>query len=188
MDTIKRLGGLMKPYKGRIALAMFLQLMVIISRMIAPLIQKSIVNDVIPNQALDLLGPLCAGLMALVIARSVCNYARGIMLEQVSQNVVFDLRTGLYRHMQELPYQFYDKHRIGEIMSRMTGDIEGIRNLIAGGLVTIFDNLLNFVGALVFLSFLSWQLMLSLLVFAPILAVTAWKFRARIQPAFRERL
>lgn len=187
MDTIKRLIGLMKPYRLRIAMAMLLQLMVIASRMIAPLIQKAIVNDVIPNPTeLARLTPLCAGLLALVIARAVCTYVRGLTLERVSQNVVYDLRTGLYRHMQELPYQFYDKHRIGEIMSRMTGDIEGIRNLIAGGLVSVFDNLLNFVGALIFLSFLSWELMLSLLIFAPVIAVTAWKFRAKIHPVFRE--
>lgn len=187
MDTIKRLIGLMKPYRLRIAVAMLLQLAVIASRMIAPLIQKSIVNDVIPNpDELSRLTPLCAGLLALVVARALCTYRRGIILERVSQNVVFDLRTGLYRHMQELPYQFYDKHRIGEITSRMTGDIEGIRNLIAGGLVSIFDNLLNFVGALIFLSFLSWELLLALIIFAPILAVTAWKFRAKIHPVFRE--
>lgn len=187
MDTIKRLMGLMRPYRLRIAVAMLLQLAVIVSRMIAPLIQKSIVNDVIPNpDELGRLTPLCAGLLALVAARALCTYRRGIILERVSQNVVYDLRTGLYRHMQELPYQFYDKHRIGEIMSRMTGDIEGIRNLIAGGLVSIFDNLLNFVGALIFLSFLSWELLLALLIFAPILAVTAWKFRAKIHPVFRE--
>ena len=187
MDTIKRLFGLMKPYRLHIAVAMILQLAVIASRMIAPLIQKAIVNDVIPNPSeLSRLTPLCIGLMALVITRAVCTYARGLTLERVSQNVVFDLRTGLYRHMQELPYQFYDKHFIGEIMSRMTGDIEGIRNLIAGGLVSVFDNLLNFVGALIFLSFLSWELMLSLLIFAPIIAVTAWKFRAKIHPVFRE--
>ena len=184
MDTTKRLVGLMKPYKWRIAMAMLLQLVVIASRMIAPLIQKSIVNDVIPHQDLDRLLPLCGGLMALVLMRAVCTYRRGLTLEKVSQNVVYDLRTGLYRHMQELPYQFYDKHRIGEIMSRMTGDIEGIRNLIAGGLVSVFDNLLNFVGALIFLTFLSWQLMLALLISAPILAYTAWQFRKRIHPAF----
>ena len=187
MDTIKRLLGLMKPYRLHIAAAMLLQLAVIASRMIAPLIQKAIVNDVIPNPTeLSRLTPLCIGLMALVIMRAGCTYVRGLTLERVSQNVVYDLRTGLYRHMQELPYQFYDKHRIGEIMSRMTGDIEGIRNLIAGGLVSVFDNLLNFVGALIFLSFLSWELMLSLLIFAPVIAVTAWKFRAKIHPLFRE--
>ena len=184
MDTTRRLVGLMKPYRWQITSAMGMQLLVIISRLIAPLVQRSIVKEVIPYQALEKLGPLCLMLLALVLVRAVCNYWRGIVLERVSQNVVFDLRTGLYRHMQELPYQFYDRHRIGEIMSRMTGDIEGIRNLIAGGLVTIFDNLLNFVGALVFLTFLSWQLMLALFLFAPILAVTAWKFHKIIHPAF----
>lgn len=184
MDTTRRLIRLMGPYRWRITIAMTLQLLVIISTMIAPLIQRSIVNNVIPNQALNRLGPLCLGLIGLVLVRAACNYERGLLLEQVSQNVVFDLRMGLYRHMQELPYQFYDKHRIGEIMSRMTGDIEGIRNLIAGGLVTIFNNLLNFVGALIFLTFLSWELMLALLVFAPILAVTAWEFSKRIHVAF----
>ncbi|MGI6238386.1 MAG: ABC transporter ATP-binding protein [Christensenellales bacterium] len=184
MDTTKRLVGLIKPYRWQVVSAMAMQLLVIISRMIAPLVQRSIINNVIPNRALDRLGPLCALLIALVIVRAAGNYQRGLQLERVSQDVVYDLRTRLYRHMQSLPYQFYDKHRIGEIMSRMTGDIEGVRNLIAGGLVTIFDNLLNFIGALFFLSFLSWELMLSLLIFAPILAVTAWKFRARIHPAF----
>ncbi len=184
MDTTRRLIRLMGPYRWRITIAMTLQLLVIISRMIAPLITRSIVNNVIPSQALEKLGPLCLWLIGLVVVRAACNYERAIVLERVSQNVVFDLRTGLYRHMQELPYQFYDKHRIGEIMSRMTGDIEGIRNLIAGGLVTIFDNFLNFVGALAFLTFLSWELMLALLLFAPILAVTAWQFRKRIHPAF----
>lgn len=184
MDTTKRLIGLLKPYKWRIILALALQLVVIASRMVAPLIQKAIVNEVIPMQDLNRLLPLCVELMGLVVLRAVCTYRRGLILERSSQNVVYDLRTGLYRHMQELPYQFYDKHRIGEIMSRMTGDIEGIRNLIAGGLISIFDNALNFVGALFFLSFLSWELMISLLIFAPILAVVAWKFRGKIHPAF----
>ena len=184
MDTLKRLFGLMKPYAKKIALALFLQLLVIASRMIAPLVTKSVVNDVIPQQALDKLPPLCAALLGLVLVRALCNYKRSLMLEKVSQDVVYDLRTGLYRHMQELNYGFYDKHRVGEIMSRMTGDIEGIRNLIAGGLISVFDNLLNFVGALFFLTFLSWQLMLSLLIFAPVMAVVAWVFRKKIHPAF----
>ncbi|MBQ4089066.1 MAG: hypothetical protein IJC56_04195, partial [Clostridia bacterium] len=62
MDTIKRLFGLMKPYRLHIAVAMILQLAVIASRMIAPLIQKAIVNDVIPNPSeLSRLTPLCIG-------------------------------------------------------------------------------------------------------------------------------
>ena len=135
MDIIKRLAGMLKPYRKRVALALLLQLLVILSRLLAPFITRDIVNDVIPSQNLTLLLPLCAELLALVLVRAASTYARSVMLERVSQNVTYDLRTGLYKHLQELPYVFYDTHRIGEIMSRMTGDIEGVRNLLAGARV-----------------------------------------------------
>ena len=184
MDIIKRLAGMLKPYRKVVAAALGLQLLVILSRMLTPFITRDIVNDVIPTQNLVKLGPLCVELLALVIMRAVSTYVRSLMLERVSQNVTYDLRTGLYRHLQELPYTFYDHHRIGEIMSRMTGDIEGVRNLISSGLITVFDNSLNFVGALIFMSIMSWKLMLALLIFAPLVALTAWQFNKRIRPAF----
>ena len=184
MDIIKRLAGMLKPYRKVVAAALGLQLLVILSRMLTPFITRDIVNDVIPTQNLLKLGPLCVELLALVIMRAVSTYVRSLMLERVSQNVTYDLRTGLYRHLQELPYTFYDHHRIGEIMSRMTGDIDGVRNLISSGLITVFDNALNFVGALIFMSIMSWKLMLALLIFAPLVALTAWQFNKRIRPAF----
>ena len=184
MDIIKRLAGMLKPYRKVVAAALFLQLLVILSRMLTPFITRDIVNDVIPTRDLVKLGPLCVELLALVAMRGVSTYIRSLMLERVSQNVTYDLRTGLYKHLQELPYSFYDNHRIGEIMSRMTSDIQGVRNLISSGMITVFDNTLNFVGALVFLSIMSWKLMLALLVFAPLVAITAWQFNKRIRPAF----
>ena len=63
-----------------------------------------------------------------------------MILERVSQDTVRDLRTSLYAHLEELPYEFYDHHRVGEIMSRMTGDMDAMRNLFANGTVTVYDN------------------------------------------------
>ena len=184
METVKRLWGLMKPYKRSLIVSLVIQLIVVVTRMIIPYLTRGVINDVIPNFDLARLNWICAGLLGLVILRAGGNYLRGIMLERISQNVVYDLRTGLYSHMQELPYPFYDQHRIGEIMSRMTGDIEGIRSFIAGGLVTVVTNFTNFVGSLIFLSFISPRLMLSLLVFSPFIAAVAWIFRKKIRPAF----
>ena len=184
METVKRLWGLMKPYKRSLIVSLVIQLIVVVTRMIIPYLTRGVINDVIPNFDLARLNWICAGLLGLVILRAGGNYVRGIMLERISQNVVYDLRTGLYSHMQELPYPFYDQHRIGEIMSRMTGDIEGIRSFIAGGLVTVVTNFTNFVGSLIFLSFISPRLMLSLLFFSPFIAAVAWIFRKKIRPAF----
>ncbi len=186
MDIFKRVLSLMRRYKKAIIIALALQTLVIATRLVAPYITRSIVNDVIGNQWLDGLFPLCGLLLALVIARGIGNYVRSVMFERISQNVAYDLRTGLYEHLQELPYEFYDKNRIGEIMSRMTGDLEGIRNLIAGGLVTAYDNALCFVGSLIFMGFMSWKLTLIMLVFCPILAYAAFRFNRRIRPAFAQ--
>lgn len=185
MDILKRIGGLIKVYQKRVYLGLFLQLVVIVTLLLAPYITKDIVNHVIPNRDMARLVPLAAMLMGMVLLRAVANYSRGLIMERVSQNVVYDLRTGLYSHLQELPYEFYDHNRVGEIMSRMTGDIEGIRNLIAGGIITVFDNSLKFIGGLVFMTFMSWQLTLALIIIAPILSVTAWQFNKRIRPVFR---
>lgn len=185
MDILKRIGGLIKVYQKRVYLGLFLQLIVIVTLLLAPYITKDIVNQVIPNRDMARLVPLAAMLMGMVLLRAVANYSRGLIMERVSQNVVYDLRTGLYSHLQELPYEFYDHNRVGEIMSRMTGDIEGIRNLIAGGIITVFDNSLKFIGGLVFMTFMSWQLTLALIIIAPILSVTAWQFNKRIRPVFR---
>lgn len=185
MDILKRIGGLIKVYQKRVYLGLFLQLIVIVTLLLAPYITKDIVNQVIPNRDMVRLVPLAAMLMGMVLLRAVANYSRGLIMERVSQNVVYDLRTGLYSHLQELPYEFYDHNRVGEIMSRMTGDIEGIRNLIAGGIITVFDNSLKFIGGLVFMTFMSWQLTLALIIIAPILSVTAWQFNKRIRPVFR---
>lgn len=186
MDILKRIGGLIKVYRKRVCLGLFLQLVVIVTLLLAPYITKDIVNQVIPNRDLARLTPLAAMLLGMVLLRAVSNYSRGLIMERVSQNVVYDLRTGLYGHLQELPYEFYDHNRVGEIMSRMTGDIEGIRNLIAGGIITVFDNSLRFVGGLVFMTFMSWQLTLALIIIAPLLAVTAWQFNKHIRPVFKD--
>ncbi|MDO4739329.1 MAG: ABC transporter ATP-binding protein [Eubacteriales bacterium] len=185
MDILKRIAGLCARYKRVIFAGLLLQTVVIATRMILPFLTKSVVNDVITDGHIELLGKLCAGILALVIIRALCTYVRSVTFEKVSQDVAYDMRVGLYKHLQEMPYEFYDKNRVGEIMSRMTGDLEGVRNLIAGGVITAYDNLFNFIGALIFMSVMCWQMTVLMLIFAPLSALIAWQFRKRVRPVFR---
>ena len=69
-------------------------------------------------------------------------------------------------------------------MSRMTGDLEGVRNMIAGGLITAFDNALMFFGALIFMGAMSIEMLLLLILFLPVIGATAFAFNKRIRPVF----
>ena len=186
MNSTRRILGLLKPYRGKVLLGFLFQTVVIVTRLIQPLITRQVVNDVIIAGRHQLLAQLCLTLLGLSLTRAVSSYVRVQMMERASQNVAYDLRTGLFRHLQTMSFSFYDRNRVGEIMSRMTGDLEGVRDYLAGGIITMFEQGITFFGALVFMFTLSWQATLTILAMLPLIAWIAFRFRSRIRPAFRE--
>ena len=183
MDTFKRILGWLRPYRKKLTLCLLFIVVLTALRMVMPYITEAVVNQVLPGRNMRLLLQLCTVMIGAVAMRSLMMYRRGMLIEEVSQNVVYDLRTGLYAHMQELSYAFYDKHHIGEIMSRMTGDIEGVRVFIINCVVGVVENLLMFILSLIGMSLMSWQLTLCMLVFCPVIAFVATKLHKRIRPA-----
>ena len=186
METIKRICRKCRPHARFAAIGFATLILANATRLILPLFSGWIVDDVIEGGLVEKLPGLCAGILGLTVLRAVCNYIRGVSFEKLSQNYVYDLRTSLYRHLSEMSYSFYDKNYIGEIMSRMTGDIEGIRNLLAGGVVQICENCIWFFGSLILLFFINWRLALVMVLIAPIVAVVALKFHSKIHVAFKD--
>jgi ATP-binding cassette subfamily B multidrug efflux pump len=183
---LKRIFGLMAKYRKRTAGAVALLIIVMSTRLVTPYLTKIITDDVIKDGKVEILPKVLWLLIILSIVRGVLIYARSYLFEDISQNLVFDLRHQLFAHLQELPYKFYDENRIGEIMSRMTGDIDGIRNFVAGGAITLLENLIYFVGALCILFAMNVKLTLIVIITTPILAFVARKFDKMIRPAFDE--
>ncbi|MGI6726333.1 MAG: ABC transporter ATP-binding protein [Christensenellales bacterium] len=186
MNSTRRILGLLKPYRGMVLLGFLFQTVVIGTRLIQPLITRQVVNDVIIAGRHQLLVQLCLTLLGLSLTRAISSYIRVQMMERASQNVAYDLRTGLFRHLQTMSFSFYDQNRVGEIMSRMTGDLEGVRDYLAGGIITMFEQAITFFGALVFMFTLSWQATLTIIAVLPLISWIAFRFRSRIRPVFRE--
>lgn len=157
--------------------------------LISPLLTKKIVDDVIyagefgPEQQ-KILYTVIVFMIIIATGRAGLSYVRTMVFEQVSQNVIYDLRTGLYEHLSSLPYRFYDKHKIGEIMSRMTGDIESIRAFIANGLIQLVEQAGFYFASLIIIFILSPKVALVLFTTTPVLAYLGIKFKNVIHPAF----
>ncbi len=186
MDILKRIFSLMGRYKKRTALAAALLIIVIITRLVYPYLTKIVTDEIIQGGKTELLPGIIILILSLTIVRATAVYARAYLFENISQSIIFDLRYQLYTHLQTLPFKFYDENRIGEIMSRMTGDVEGIRNFLAGGAITMLENFIYFTGALAILFTLNYKLALVVLAVAPFLAIAARRFDKVIRPAFGE--
>jgi len=171
-------------FKWKTLFGVILIFVFIAIRMVSPKISGAITDEVIGKLDLNLLPKMMAILAGLSIISSGCIYLRGYLLETVSMGVIYNVRQRCFEHLHELPFRFYDKHRIGEIMSRLTGDVEAIRNFLAGGMVNIIQESFFYFGSLIMIATISLPLALILFVFTPLLAVFGWRFDKRIRPAF----
>ena len=133
-----RMLRLFRPYKAQMTLALSLEVFAIITRLIVPRLTKMVVNDVITDGQYDLLYTLCGLIALFAVTRALSNYVRAMRFQRVSQNIICGIRSDLYDHLQEMPWEFYDKNRVGEIMSRMTGDLNNVRNFLCNTTFSIF--------------------------------------------------
>lgn len=107
--------------------------------------------------------------MAIIfVCSAVLSFFQGILSAQLSQRTVRSMRSDLFQKISRLPISYTDTHKHGDIMSRMTNDVENVSNAISQSITTLFSCVLTLFGALVMMLYYSWQMTLIALVTIPI--------------------
>ena len=129
-----------------------------------------------------------AALAVLVIALvgGLCSYVEKFVTTTVGQWVTHDLRRALYSHMQRLSLSYHDHKQTGDLISRVTSDIDAIQSFINSGLLGALVNGLTLIGMLAVMLYLNWQFTLIALSIAPLLFVIVYTYTRRIKKASRE--
>ena len=129
-----------------------------------------------------------AALAVLVIAvvGGVCSYIEKFVTTTVGQWVTHDLRRALYSHMQRLSLAYHDHKQTGDLISRVTSDIDAIQSFINSGLLGVLVNSLTLIGMLGVMLYLNWRFTLIALSIAPMLFAVVYSYTRRIKKASRE--
>jgi ATP-binding cassette, subfamily B, bacterial len=129
-----------------------------------------------------------AALAVLLIAAvgAVSTYAERYLTTSVGQYVMHDLRQTLYSHIQRLSLDYHDRKYTGDLISRLTSDIDSIQSFIASGLLGALTSSLTLVGMIIVMSYLNWQFTLIALSVAPLLFVVVFHYTRSIKTASRE--
>ena len=127
---------------------------------------------------------LLASLAVLVVSalRGVAAYGQGYYSQAISVLLAYDLRNKVYDHLQRLSFSYHDESETGQLMSRLTADIEGVRNSLPLGFLRVIVALLTFGAIAVILAELDWELALVTLISVPILVVLAVQVGRRLRP------
>ncbi|HEV7474831.1 MAG TPA: ABC transporter ATP-binding protein [Pyrinomonadaceae bacterium] len=119
------------------------------------------------------------------LAAMVVLYAEAFVLQRMGQHIMFDLRNQIFEHLQRLPLQYYDRHPVGRLMTRMTSDVEALNELFSSVVIAIFGDATMLLYVVFWMFLINWRLALvALLILPPMIALTVW-FRRRSRKAFR---
>ena len=174
----------LKKYKVKYSVALAFYAVGIGLALVNPAVMGMIVNEVFEKNNRDALLPLLGLLVLAVVVKSVVRYRCLYTFESVSQSVFRDVRHDFYTRMQAQSYKFFDDNKVGDLMARMTGDLEAVRHFVAAVIYMVFENILYFLLSLILLLTISWELALSMLFIAPFIGYCSLMQAKKIKPQF----
>ncbi len=184
MKNVKWVWSYIKKDKLRIIISLLLCLIASGLSMVNPYASGFIVDKVIKQGNRELLLPLAAAIIGAAVIKAIIRFNFQISFEKVSQGAFMTIREDMYKKLQEMDFKFFDTTRTGDIMARMTGDMDTVRHFVAWVIYMSFENIVIFVLAVGLLFTINWQFTLMLLLVIPFLAWAAIKLANDVRPTF----
>ena len=184
--TFARLLGFLRPYKLSLIVSIVLAVGSQGAQIALIWITKDVIDGALTPHDRRQLWLFVAAIVALGVVRAVLMAARRLISGRQALAVEMDLRQGLYSHLVRLSFGFYDRHQTGQLMSRATVDLQGVRFFLGYGLIFFFQNALTVVSVTAVLLFFEWKLALIALAVTPVLVVLAYRYSHIAHPTLRE--
>ena len=185
MHLVKRFIAYYKPHRKLFAIDMACAFIVAVCDLFYPIIAGNIIDDYVPNQNLRMLLIWSGVLLGIYLVKAVLNYIIQYWGHVVGVRIQGDMRRDMFRHMQKLPFAFFDENKTGTLLSRMVNDLQDVSELAHHGPEDLFLSLIMLVGSFIILA--GTDLLLTVIIFAflPVMVFVAAKLRRGMQDAFR---
>jgi ABC-type multidrug transport system fused ATPase/permease subunit len=184
--TFARLLGFLRPYKVSLVVSIVLAVASQGAQIALIWVTKHVIDSALRPHDARKLWLFVGAIVTLGLARAVLMAARRLISGRQALAVEMDMRQGLYGHLVRLSFGFYDRHQTGQLMSRATVDLQGVRFFLGYGLIFFFQNVLTVASVTAVLLVFKWQLALIALAITPVLVVVAYRYSRVAHPTLRE--
>ncbi|WP_440895641.1 ABC transporter ATP-binding protein [Amphibacillus sp. Q70] len=199
IESFKRIWTYLKNYKGRLFTSLFLVFIQVITNVLEPFIFGLIITEVSAN-VLDMInGVSGAGInysyiymiIAIYFVRGLINQASAFgsnyFITEAVQSMTFDIRTDITNKMNRLPISYFDGHQFGNILNRITNDVDNIANAFQVSLLQVFNAILQLIFVIVMMLWIQWQFALIMLVVIPVSSFIAKFIIGKSQTHFKQQ-
>ena len=184
-SVVKRLLRYLTPYRPKlVVVAVFVVLSTLLTLLGPVLFGRAIDSHIIPG---DLTGlkKLLLSMLAVYVGAGIIGIIQSVLMVGIGQQLVKDVRSELFGHLQKLSLDFHDHHSTGDLMSRVSNDTEAINQTLSNGLIDFTSNILLFGGIMIAMFVLSWPLALGTVTVLPIMVFLTTRVTNMTRSAFR---
>ena len=169
-----RITNLFRPYAKEIVFVLICVLFISVLGLLPPLLSMWLIDKAIPSGNFTMVTQLVAAMIATALVGALVGVAQGYFNATIGEGIMRDLRVNLMAHMHRMPLEFFTNTKTGEIMNRVSNDVDSIDGLVSGTLVSMVTNFITIATTLVTILWLDWRLALVSIVVIPFMIFPMW--------------
>ncbi|HHT85420.1 MAG TPA: ABC transporter ATP-binding protein [Firmicutes bacterium] len=185
MSDLKRLLGYLERHWLGVTIVILAMAAATVLEMSPAALLRSIIDIALPERDLLLLAKLSLAFVGVAVLKGIILYVQWYTSELIGQKVIYQLRQDIHDHLQTLPPSYFSTMGTGQVMARLTSDIDSVQNFIGWGGLFLVSMVLMLLGVSAYLAYLNWKLMLATVVTFPFLFRTVFWFDRNVRPAWR---
>ena len=185
---LRRVLAYVRPYRGVLLLVLGPIVVITLVSLVPPLLMRDLIDRAIPGEDLGLVTLLGLGMVAVPLVNGVVGVLQRWATARAGEGIIFDLRTGVYAHLQRMSLAFFTATRPGELMSRLNTDVVGAQRAVTGTLVAVASNALAVVATLVIMLGLEWRLTLAAVAILPLFIIPSRRVGRVLRRVTRDQM
>ena len=182
---MRRLITYLRPYKRYVLVALVLILFESGLEVSFPWFTKVAIDTYIASADMQGLARIALVYAFLLLVRFFVASAETYVLQNTGQNIMYDMRMQVFRHLHTLPASFYDKNPVGRLITRVVTDVDVLNEMFSAGIVSIFGDIFTLAGIMIAIMLLNWRLGLVTLSVVPLIFMTTAIFRIKARDSYR---
>ena len=182
---LKRAMVYIKKYKNKMILSLVLSVICTVSGLFGPLITQYALDYSIPEKNIPQLLMLCGLFAVSIIISIVFSNIRSRIMTVVGQNIIFDIRTDLFKHLQKLPFQYYDDRPHGKILIRVVNYVNSVSDMLSNGIINVILEFLNMIFITIFMFTVNVTLSFIVLAGVPVFMLIMWAIKKQTRRSWQ---
>jgi len=185
-DLVRRVVTLAAPYRWQLAGFLVAIVLEALLALVAPFVFKAIIDTTLPDKNTALLVAQSLLVVAAAVATAVVSLFERRWSARIGEGLIYDLRVGLFDHVQRMPMQFFTRSQTGALVSRLNNDVIGAQRAVTGTLGTVVSNVVTLVTVVIAMLALDWRITLASILLLPLFLLPSKRVGRRLQAMTRE--